>query len=145
MKLTMQYDATGLANTERAEGLRLSAYKDSGGVWTCGYGHTLNVSPSTICTPALAEEWLQQDIQTAVNAVNQLVEVDLTQPEFDALVDFVYNIGATQFSKSTMLDLLNQGNYEQAALQFHRWDLCDGTIVAGLLNRRNAEEQEFES
>jgi lysozyme len=145
MNPPMQYDGAGLALTEQGEGLRLQAYQDSGGVWTCGYGHTSGVGPSTTCTIALAAEWLEQDTQEAVSAINQLVTVQLTQPEFDALVDFVFNIGSTQFSKSTMLDLLNAGNITGAALQFQRWDLCGGKVVAGLLNRRIAEQNEFNS
>jgi lysozyme len=145
MMNNMAYSGAGLCLTEQSEGLRLEAYQDSGGIWTCGYGHTSRVGPSTTCTISLAAEWLEQDTQEAVSAVNQLVTVPLTQPEFDALVDFVFNVGATQFSKSTMLDLLNAGNIAGAALQFQRWNKCNGQVVAGLLNRRIAEQNEFNS
>lgn len=141
----MVYSGTGLSLTEQSEGLRLQAYQDSRGIWTCGYGHTSGISPSTVCTPELAAEWLQEDTQTAVNAVNRLVIVDLTQSEFDALVDFVFNVGTGNFANSTMLELLNQGDYAGAAGQFERWDKCNGQVVAGLLNRRIAEEKEFNS
>lgn len=141
----MTYSGTGLSLTEQSEGLRIEAYQDSGGIWTCGYGHTSGVSPSTVCTEELAAEWLRQDTQNACNAVNRLVDVSLTQPEFDALVDFVFNLGAHQFENSTMLELLNQGDYQGAAGQFQRWDKCNGRVVAGLLNRRIAEQKEFNS
>ena len=139
----MEYSGNGLHLTEQFEGCKLKAYKDSGGVWTCGYGHTDGVGPSTVCTLALAEQWLQEDIQSAVNTVNHLVKVTLTQGEFDALVDFVFNEGAGHFESSTMLDLLNAGSYQAAAGQFERWDMCAGQVVAGLLRRRQAEKTEF--
>ena len=141
----MTYSGAGLTLTEQSEGLRLTAYQDSGGICTCGYGHTKGVSPGTVCSPELAAEWLAADTQSAVNAVNQLVTVPLTQGEFDALVDFVFNLGATQFSKSTLLDVLNTGDYAAAALQFARWVSCDGKPLAGLLRRRQAETKEFQS
>lgn len=143
MNNNLTYSGTGLSITEQEEGLRLKAYQDSGGIWTCGYGHTLNVSPSTVCTPELAAIWLASDTESAVAAVNRLVSVPLNQNEFDALVDFVFNLGATKFASSTMLDLLNKGDYSGAALQFERWDLCGGKVVAGLLNRRIVEKNEF--
>ncbi len=143
MKTRMVYNGAGVIFTSRWEGLELKAYKDTGGVWTCGYGHTQGVSPSTVCTKELAESWLRQDTQAAVNAVNNLVKVDLTQNEFNALVDFTFNVGATQFSKSTLLSLLNEGNDKAAAEQFERWKYDNGKVVAGLLRRRYAERDLF--
>jgi len=139
------YNGAGIAFTSQHEGRRYVAYQDSGGVWTCGDGHTDGVGPSTTCDDALADEWLIQDTQMASNAVNNLVSVPLTQNEFNALVDFTFNCGIHAFSQSTMLILLNSGDYAGAALQFERWDLCDGKVVAGLLNRRKDEETEFDS
>ncbi len=139
----MEYSGEGLAFTAQHEGRKYKAYRDSGGIWTCGNGHTAGVSPSTVCDDALADEWLREDTQNAVNAVNNLVSVSLTQGEFDSLVDFTFNIGIRAFAESTMVVLLNQGDYAGAALQFERWDLCKGVVVAGLLNRRKDEEEEF--
>jgi lysozyme len=139
----MEYTSIGVCFTERHEGYRDRAYQDSGGVWTCGYGHTSGVGPSTTCTPELAAQWLTEDTQFAVNAVNNLVEVGLTQPEFNALVDFTYNIGVGAFQKSTLLLYLNQGDYVNAAAQFERWSYCNGVKVPGLFNRRVDEETLF--
>ncbi len=139
----MMYSGDGLKVTESFEGLRLEAYRDTGGIWTCGYGHTIGVGPSTVCTPELAQEWLIYDIAIAVKAVNRLVTVALTQGEFDALVDFTFNVGSGNLAKSTLLDLLNKGDYASAAKQFEQWDKCGGQVVAGLLRRRQAEEGEF--
>ena len=137
------YSRTGLHLTEQFEGCRLTAYQDSGGIWTCGYGHTAGVDASTTCTQEQAEIWLQEDVQSAANIVNKCVSVPLTQGEFDALVDLTFNIGGGNFRHSTMLALLNQSDYNGAASQFERWDKVGGQVIAGLLRRRLAEKEEF--
>lgn len=140
---SMQY--TGAALTESFEGCRLAAYQDTGGVWTIGYGHTAGVGPGDTCTQAQADAWLQQDMAWAAAVVNRTVDVPLTQGEFNALVDFVYNAGAGAFEESTLLRVLNAGDYAQAAQQFDLWDHAGDQVVAGLLRRRQAETAEFTS
>jgi lysozyme len=137
------YSKDALLMTEQFEGCRLKAYRDQVGVLTIGYGHTHNVGPSDTCTQAQAEAWLAEDIQAASSAVNRLVTTQLTQNEHDALTDFVFNLGATAFSNSTMLHYLNAGDHIRAAGQFERWDMAGGKHVAGLLRRRQAEEALF--
>jgi lysozyme len=136
-------DYTGAALTEQFEGCSLTAYPDVKGVWTIGFGHTGGVAPGQTCTQEQADEWLRLDIQGAVRAVQTLVKVPLTQDEFNALVDFVFNVGSGNFAASTMLARLNLGDYAGAAAQFERWDLAGGNVIQGLLNRRIAEENEF--
>ena len=136
---------TGQGLTEQFEGCELTAYKDSGGVWTIGYGHTEGVTQGMTCTQEQADAWLLSDIQWAVSVVQGAVSVTLTQGEFNALVDFVFNVGSANFQSSTLLRDLNAGDYALAALQFERWDLAGGTVVAGLLRRRRAEENEFDT
>lgn len=142
-KLT--YSKSGLALTESFEGLRLAAYQDSIGKWTIGYGHTLGVTPGMTCTQAQAEEWLENDINWAVFVVNKLVTRPITQGIFDSLVDFTFNAGSGNFKSSTLLKLVNAGDMEDAAKEFEKWDHAGGVVVAGLLRRRKAEEQEFEN
>ena len=139
----MEYSGTGLALTEKEEGCKLTAYKDSGGVLTIGYGHTGGVTPGMVITQEQANEYLQEDVQSSVDAVNRLVHIPLSQNEFDALVDFVYNVGAGAFASSTMLRLINRNNLTEAANEFEKWDFCGGRVVTGLLNRRIEEEKEF--
>lgn len=142
-KQPMTYSKTGLQLTESFEGCKLKAYQDSKGVWTIGYGHTHNVSAGMLCNQLRAEEWLQEDVLWAEQQVNRLVRVQVSQSEFDALVDFTFNAGCGNFAKSTMLALLNKGDHVQAANEFERWDKSGGKVVAGLLRRRIAEEKEF--
>ena len=140
----MEYSLDGLHLTESFEDCRLQAYLDSGGVPTIGYGHTHGVAMGMTCTQEQAEQWLQQDVQVAAQAVNRMVTVALTQPEFDALVDFTFNLGTGSLQHSTLLRLLNAGDYKGAAAEFEKWDRAGGKVMAGLLRRRQAEEQMFD-
>jgi lysozyme len=139
----MQYSKNGLALTESFEGCRLVAYQDSVGVWTIGYGHTKGVVAGMTCTQAQAEQWLLADVAAAVAAVNRLVHIAMSQDEFDALVDFTFNLGVGNFAGSTLLKLLNARDIEGAANEFEKWDLAGGVVVAGLLRRRLAERALF--
>jgi lysozyme len=141
----MTYSEEGLQLTEKFEGLRLTAYKDSVGVPTIGYGHTRGVAMGMTCTQEQAEQWLQEDVQIAVDAVNRLVTVELTQNQFDALVDFTFNLGTGSLQNSTLLRLLNASNYTGAANEFERWDKAGGQTLPGLLKRRQAERDLFNS
>jgi lysozyme len=129
--------------TEKFEGCKLVAYRDSKGVLTIGYGHTYHVYVGQTCTQEQADLWLVQDIVIAETAVNRLVGVKLTQGEFDALVDFTFNVGVGNFSNSTLIHLLNHGDYNGAANEFEKWDYCGGVVLAGLLRRRLAEKAVF--
>lgn len=140
------YGNHGLALTEQFEGLRLKAYQDSAGVWTIGYGHTgRDVHAGLTITQQQASDLLLQDVGTAVTTVNRLVTVPLTQNQFDALVDFVFNVGSGNFAKSSLLRELNAGNTASAAAQFLAWDHTGGVMSPGLLRRRQAEKDLFET
>jgi lysozyme len=118
--------------------------KLSGAPWTIGVGHTgPEVRYGLIWTQAQADAQLLADVAGAVAAVNRLVTTPLTQGEFDALVDFVFNLGVGAFAGSTMLRLLNAGNHAAAAREFEKWDMAGGKHMAGLLRRRLAEKAEF--
>ena len=140
----MQYSKRGLESlTIPFESCRLEAYQDQRGVWTIGYGHTAHVYRGQTCTEEQAEAWLLEDTTIAESAVNRLVHTKLTQGEFDALVDFTFNVGVGNFSNSTLLDDLNHAQFEAAANQFEKWDHVSGQVVAGLLRRRLAEKVVF--
>jgi lysozyme len=142
----MEEDQAGLDLTKKFEGLRLRAYQDSVGVWTIGYGHTgKDVMEGTVITEQQAIAMLISDISTAVAAVNRLVKVGLTQNQFDALVDFVFNLGVKAFQNSTLLLKLNKLDYPGAAEEFLKWDHAGGKVLSGLLARRQTEEAMFEA
>lgn len=144
--MKMVYSKSGMRLTEGFENCRLVAFYDllAGGVLTIGWGHTGSVYPGQTITQEQADELLRSDIATAVNTVNKFVSVPLTQNEFDALVDFVYNCGVTAFVSSTMHKFINRNMMEDAAQQFELWDHASGKVVAGLLRRRIAERNLFE-
>ena len=133
----------GMDLIKKFEGLRLKAYRDAVGVWTIGYGHTGGVAPGTIITEEIANHLLEQDLAMVEICVNEAVSVPLTQNGFDALVSFVFNVGCFGFRKSTLLRLLNKGEYKEIADQFRRWNKgrINGLYVElpGLTKRRQAE------
>lgn len=143
MKQLMQYSPDGLELTKEFEGLRLEAYQDSASVWTIGYGHVGGVSPGMSITPLRAQALLLNDLVSAEKIVNLYVSPQLSQCEFDALVDFVFNVGSGHFLGSTLLKKLNAGDFTGAAQEFLRWDIAGGVKSAGLLRRRQAELAEF--
>jgi len=127
-----------------SEALRLTAYLPTpNDRWTIGWGHTSNVSEGMTITEAQAEAFLRDDLAWAENAVNSKVTVGLTQHHFDALVSFVFNIGAGAFASSTLLRKLNAGDYEGAANEFPRWNKQAGKVLGGLVTRRAAEMEYF--
>lgn len=139
----------GIELLKDSEGLRLKAYQDTGGVWTIGYGHTsaaggMKVYPGLTITRAQAEQLLRDDLaRMTYPVIDDLVKVPLTQGQFDALCSFIYNLGATQVSTSTLLKRLNQGKYNEAASQFKRWKYDNGVVQKGLVIRRAKEEALF--
>lgn len=139
---TRKVSDNGLTVTKWAEGIKLKAYPDPGSKngypWTIGRGHTKGVKPGDTCTTAQADAWLVEDMEDAAAIVRRLVKVELTQGQFDALADFVFNIGEPQFSSSTLLRMVNRGQLSQAAQQFERWKFNDGKPMLGLLRRRVA-------
>jgi lysozyme len=141
----MTYSQSGESITKQFESCQLTAYRDIKGVLTIGWGHTgLDVTEGLVWTQEQADAQLLSDIQWASDCVNHEVTVALTQPEFDALVDLCYNIGCGNFSGSTLVRVLNSGDYAEAAKQFDLWDHAGGQVVAGLLRRRQAETDEFQ-
>jgi lysozyme len=143
----MQISYVGKELLKEFEGFEEKAYLDTGNVWTIGYG-TIRINGKPVeagqtCTKEQASVWLEEDLAWAQTAVNRLVKVKLTQNMFDALVSFVYNIGESAFSKSTLLRLLNAEQYVMAANQFDRWVFDNGKKIQGLVNRRTREKQLF--
>jgi lysozyme len=134
---------TGKALIQSFESCKLYAYQDERGIWTIGWGHTTGVVPYLTCTPQDADGWFDQDTQNVINAVNNSVKVPLTQNQFDALVSFTYNVGVGSEAHSTLLQLLNAGNFQGAADQFLLWNHVNGQVDAGLTRRREAEQALF--
>jgi lysozyme len=139
----MQLSEAGLDLIKRSEGFRGNTYLDVAGLATIGYGHQLlpgESFPNGI-SEAQAEQILASDVQQSEQAIQRLVRVPLTQGQFDALVDFCFNLGAGKLAASTLLKDLNAGQYEAAREQLLRWDHVGTQENAGLKARREAEFQ----
>ena len=138
------YSDAGLALTKSFEGLRLEAYQDVGGVWTVGYGHT---GPDLLAgmkiSQADADALLRAYVSAAVACVNRGVTEEISQAQFDALVDFCFNVGQGNLLKSSLLRYVNLGEFENAAAQFLLWVNAGGKRVEGLVRRRQAERAMF--
>jgi lysozyme len=137
----------------QTESLSLTPYHgaaDAPGVYTIGYGH--KILPSDPYWPygsiqAIsqdeAEALFEADVGIAASAVRNMVQVALSQGQFDALVSFVFNLGGAKVASSTLIQKLNSGDYAGAAAEFTRWVYANGQIAAGLVTRRVAEQTTF--
>lgn len=132
----------------KVEGERLTAYndrKDGTGTWTIGVGHTgPEVRPGLTISLTASRALLRADAGHAMQTADRLVRVPLTANQRIVLASFVFNLGAARFMSSTLLRLLNQGDYASVPRQLARWNketLKDGTVREniGLTNRRAAE------
>lgn len=139
----MKTSENGRKQITLREGEKLKAYKDSVGVWTIGVGHTAAAGlphpvAGMVITAAEADAILTHDLLATEAQVMKLVKVHLTQNQFDALVSFVFNVGAGAFGGSTLLRKLNAGDYAQAAEQFLVW-----VKQPELKGRRKQEKAQF--
>lgn len=140
----MKISQRGREKLKQLEDVRYVAYQDDKGVWTNGVGHTgPDVFKGQVVDDAQVERWLTEDLRVAESVVNRLVRVTLTQHQFDALVLFVFNIGETQFAGSTLLRLLNKGQYESVPSELMKWNKITVNKKKvpnrGLTNRRAKE------
>lgn len=131
------------------EKMALKSYKDEGGKWTIGWGHTgLFVGSNQTCTPEQAEQWFLEDTAHTVKEVNESVvtaKTVVTQNQFDALVAFGYNIGDTAERYSTLIKKLVAGDVTGAATEFPKWTKVKGVTSLGLVRRRAAEQALFQT
>lgn len=144
--MPMNVSPAGIEAIKQREGFTPTPISD-GARQEIGYGHDIlpgeNI-PSPI-DDAAATQLLEDDLVPVATVINDSVSVPLNQNQFDALASFVYNIGATAFRNSTLLKLLNQGDYAGAAGQFGRWNMFGGHVNAGLVARRKSEAAQFTS
>ena len=143
----MNISQEGLSLIKKFEGCKLKSYKCAAGVWTIGFGSTSGVEEGMEISQERADMLLLEDVEVFEEAVNNLVEVDLEQNQFDALVAWTFNLGSTNLKNSTLLKVLNDKNYEGVPEQIKRWNKAtvDGErqVLEGLVRRREAESLLF--
>lgn len=142
----MKLGEAGAKLIKSYEQVRYEAYMPTpNDVPTLGFGHTRGVAMGDTCTQEQADAWFLEDIAWAEDCVNRAVRVPIEQQEFDAMVSLCFNIGCRAFTGSTLMKVLNTGDFDAASEQFLVWDRQHGQVLNGLLARREAEKTLFDS
>lgn len=139
-----------LDTIQQFEGLKLTAYQDSVGIWTIGFGNIFNLDTGNPIKEGdkisleTAERWLKIEVDNLQAKMRKVITVPLNDNQWTALISLVYNIGFGAFKRSTLLRLLNAGaSKEEVAKQILRWNKAGGKEIKGLTNRREAESNLF--
>jgi len=150
----MQMSEHGLELLKQWEGFKNKVYNDSAGLPTIGVGHLLTKSELSSgkivingapvpydggLSDQQVLDLLSQDVTPAAQLITNKVTVPVNQNQFDALTSFTFNVGGAAFNGSTLLKLLNQGQFDQVPTQLRRWNKAGGKVVQGLVNRRENE------
>lgn len=144
----MKTSKAGLDLIKRWEGCRLTAYQDSVGVWTIGYGLTsaaglITVGKGLTITQKQADDYLVAALAKYEAAVSKAISRTMTQAQFDAFVSLCYNIGPGAFAGSTVVKRFNAGDIAGAADAILMWNKAGGKVLKGLENRRADERALF--
>jgi len=136
----------GLALIKKFEGCELEAYQCSAGVWTIGYGHTKGVQEGDEWSEDHANHMLEVELEEYEGYINDMVNVELNQNQFDAMVSWVFNLGPTNLKNSSLLRILNSTHVDWADIpyQIQRWNKVNGVPNEGLKKRRKAEALLFQ-
>lgn len=142
----MQYKSSEIliSKIKEFEGCRLTAYRCPAGIWTIGCGHTKGVMPEQRITQEKAGELLKCDLMPCEKFVNNL-NVCNTQGQFDALVDFCFNLGRGNLNRSTLLRKIRHGHATEAEIrkEFGKWVKAGGKTLQGLVKRRQWEADRY--
>lgn len=147
----MKISEKGLAIVKKYEGLRLKPYLCPAGVPTIGWGSTVYPNGKAVTlrdaaiTPQQASDILLATMVKYEDAVSRYVQVPINQNQFDALVDFAYNVGVGNLQTSTLLKKVNASDFVGAANEFGKWVHGGGAVLPGLVNRRREEADLFRS
>jgi GH24 family phage-related lysozyme (muramidase) len=133
---------------KKMEGLRLRAYRDIGGVWTIGYGHTSaggppEVGPRLTISRERAEQILLADASRVAGEIRPYIDRKVTKHQFAALLCFAYNVGTSNFRRSSVLAAVNAGDFAAVPRRLALWNKVGGRSVPGLIRRRAEEAALF--
>lgn len=124
-------------------GLRLEAYSDQNGNWYIGYGHSQGVTEGMTITESQAERYLRNDLRAFEESISRMVEVNVSENEFSAMVCLTYNIGPGGFADSTVLKKVNEQAWDEAADAILLWNKVNGQVNESLVSRREKERELF--
>tara|TARA_B100001564_G_scaffold318861_2_gene295755 strand:- start:2061 stop:2504 length:444 start_codon:yes stop_codon:yes gene_type:complete len=140
----MKISQEGLSLIKKFEGCELEAYRCAANVLTIGYGSTKGVKEGDTITQEEADSLLLHEMDEYESYINNMVKSDLKQNEFDSLVSWVFNLGPSNLSSSTLLQKLNNKDWDDVPNQIKRWNKAGGQVKQGLVRRREAEALLFE-
>ena len=140
----MKISQEGLSLIKKFEGCELEAYRCAANVLTIGYGSTKGVKEGDTITQEEADSLLLHEMDEYESYINDMVKSDLKQNEFDSLVSWVFNLGPSNLSSSTLLQKLNNKDWNDVPNQIKRWNKAGGQVKQGLVRRREAEALLFE-
>lgn len=135
----MKTSPRGINLIKEFEGFRGTAYRDPVGIWTIGYGFVKGVKQGDTITRAQADARLRRELAEYEQGVMRATGGNVTQPQFDALVSFAYNVGVKGMAGSTVIKRHNTGDHQAAARAFGLWNKAGGKVWPGLTRRRAAE------
>lgn len=139
----MRASSTLIAAIKKFEGVRLTAYQDSVGVWTIGYGHTAGVKKGDKITEYQAEQFLREDLKKFEAVADKCKRIS-TQGRYDAILDFIYNLGPAKWNSSTLKKYIEAGKAVwEIQEQFLRWVNAGDKKLGGLVTRRIWEANRF--
>lgn len=153
-----QISESGIEFIKRYEGVRNTAYNDVAGLKTIGVGHLLTeeelrgnyvkigsqkISADQSLTDQQVNDLLRQDLEPKMQTVRNTIKSNITQSQFDMLVSLCFNIGSGAFKNSTVVRVINEGNFDKVTAAFLMWVKAKGRVVQGLVNRRQAEAANF--
>ena len=140
----MKISQEGLSLIKKFEGCELAAYRCAANVLTIGYGSTKDVKEGDTITQEEADSLLLHEMYEYEGYINDMVKTDLKQNEFDSLVSWVFNLGPSNLSSSTLLQKLNNKDWNDVPNQIKRWNKAGGQVKQGLIRRREAEALLFQ-
>ena len=140
----MNISEEGKALIKKFEGCELKAYRCPVGKLTLGFGHVKGVKEGDEWTKEKAEAMLDKELKEYEGYINDLVNVQLNQNQFDALVAWIYNLGPTNFRTSTLRKKLTPETMHEVPREIRRWNKANGEVLKGLVRRREAEALLFQ-
>ena len=146
----MEVNKAGKDLIKRFEGCKLKAYKCPAMLWTIGYGNTFypdgtKVKEGDVITQQKAEEIFDVLLNDFAAKVDALVKLNVTANNFSALVSFTWNVGVSNFRRSTLLRKVNANPKDPSIrAEFMKWTRANDKVLNGLVRRREAEAKLYE-
>jgi lysozyme len=127
------------------EGYSSKAYQDVVGVYTVGFGQADGTKKGDTTDPIRALIKLDQSLDEHAKGMVQCIHVPVSQGEYDAYLDFSYNVGVSAFCHSTLNKKLNSMDYDGACKELLKWNTAGGKVEPGLVKRRQEEYEKCQS